>query len=345
MSSWAAVLAGGSGTRFWPLSTPSHPKQMQNLSGDCSMLESTVARLEGLIPPERVLIITNAKLAAETRRLLPMLPEENVLAEPQAASTAPALAWATHVAADRDPEAKILSLHADWHVGDDALFRETAEHALSVADRHDMLVTVGIVPTRPETGYGYIEPGDKLEDDAFRVSRFVEKPDAAGAEALINNGALWNSGMFAWTATRFFAETLAHAPEVAPHLKRLEEGNVDAFFKELTPIAIDVSHFERSDKVVCIPGRYPWDDVGTWGALGRVRSYDDAKNVVIGKSFQRDSAGCILWAQEGAIVVDGVSDLVVVRANGVTLVTTKARTSDLKNLLENLPPDIRSLEK
>lgn len=345
MSNWAAILAGGSGTRFWPLSTPTKPKQMLRLSHDLSLLEATMERLNGLIPPERVLILTNRSLADETRRLLPSLPAENVLAEPRAASTAPALAWATCVAAASDPSANVLSLHADWHIGDDALFRETAAHALQVAEKQDMLVTVGIVPSRPDPGYGYIQPGEQLDDDANKVARFIEKPDVESARTLIAAGALWNSGLFAWTAARFFAETEAHAPEIAPHLHMLENSDIDIFFEQVTPVAVDVSHFERSQRVACVPGKYPWDDVGTWAALGRVRTADEADNVLVGTTFQRDASGCLAWAEDGAVVIDGVSDLVVVQANGVTLVTTKERCTALKDLLDQLPSEIRSLPR
>lgn len=345
MSNWAAVLAGGSGTRFWPLSTPSRPKQMLHLSNNQSLLVSTVTRLEGLIPPERVLIITGQSLAAETRRLLPGLPAENVLAEPRAASTAPALTWATSLAADRDPSACVLSLHADWHVGDDALFRETAAHALDVARHHDMLVTVGIVPTRADPGYGYIQPGEPLEASAYRVARFIEKPDVENARVLIDAGSLWNSGMFAWTVARFFAETEANAPEIAPYLGALKAGDLNSFFEQVTPIAIDISHFERSGKVACVRGGFPWDDVGTWAALGRIRAADDAGNVLVGKTFQRDATRCLAWAADGAVVIDGVEDLVVVQANGVTLVTTQDRCAALKDLLNELPSEIRSIPR
>ena len=345
MSNWAAVLAGGSGTRFWPLSTPNKPKQMLHLSGDKSLLVSTVARLDGLIPSDRVLIITGKALVEETRALLPDLPEENVLAEPRAASTAPALTWATFVAAERDPSARVLSLHADWYVGDDSLFRETASMALDIAERFDMLVTVGVVPTRPDPGYGYIQPGEGLGDGASQVDRFIEKPDVETAGELIEAGALWNSGMFAWTATRFLAETVSTAPEIAPHLALLEQKNVPGFFANVTPVAVDVSHLERSKRVAYIPGRYPWDDVGTWGALGRVRESDEAGNVLVGNAFQHDADGCVAWAEDGAVVIDGVSDLVVVKANGVTLVTTRERCTALKDLLEKLPAEIRSIPR
>lgn len=345
MSRWAAVLAGGSGTRFWPLSTDRRPKQMLALAGKEPLIVQAARRLQGLVSPTEILIITNKRLVDETRELLPDIPAENVLGEPRPASTAPALTWGTWVAQQHDPTATVVSLHADWYVGSDEVFRKTASLAMDVAEKHDMLVTVGIEPSRPETGYGYIQPGDELEGEARRVARFLEKPDAAKAEQLIGAGALWNSGMFAWTASRFLAETEAVAPEVAPHLPLLQQGNVEAFFSAVTPIAVDVSHFERSERVACIPGRFPWDDVGTWAALERVQPQDEAGNVLVGSAFARDSRGCVAWSDDGSLVIDGVDDLVVVRANNVTLVTTRERAAELKGLLNELPDEIRDLER
>jgi mannose-1-phosphate guanylyltransferase len=336
LSRWAAVVAGGAGTRFWPLSTPERPKQMLPLAGEGSLLEQAVRRLHGLIEPSRTLVVTAQRLRAETAALLPHIPEENVLGEPRAASTAPALTWATVHAAQRDPSASVLSLHADWFVGDDEAFRHTASQALDIAERHDVLVTVGIVPDRPEVGYGYIEPGEPLDGPARRVARFTEKPERARAEELVAAGALWNSGLFAWTAQRFLAETRALAPEISGALDRLDAGAVEDFFTQVTPIAVDHSHFERSARVAVVPGTFPWDDVGTWSALARVRPRDDAGNVLVGRAEQRDAAECIGWAQDGAVVLDGVHGLVVVQANGVTLVTTRERSAHLKELLASL---------
>ncbi len=342
MSRWAAVLAGGSGTRFWPLSTADRPKQFLPLSGREPLLTQAVGRLAGLIPPERILIVTARRLLGETRALLSALPGENVLGEPRAASTAPALGWATAVARSRDPEATVLSLHADWHVGDPDAFRRTAAQALDAAERYDALVTVGMVPTRPEIGYGYIEPGEPLDGTARRVRRFIEKPDREQAEALIAAGALWNSGLFAWRAARFFEEARTHAPELAPHLHLLEGGEVTDFFARVTPIAVDHSHFERSDRVVVVSGAFAWDDVGTWDALHRTHAHDPQGNVIVGRGVAHETQECVVWADDGPIVLDGVRDLVVVRANGVTLVTTRDRSARLKELLDHLPPDLRT---
>src|SRR3954470_20977055 len=229
---WAVVLAGGSGTRFWPLSTPQNPKQLLPLTGSTSTAEESIDRLSGLVSRERILVVTGAALATRlTQRL--HLPAANILVEPRAASTAPALIWATVEAQRRDPDAEVLSLHADWAVGDAAAFRRTADVALVTARQYGRLVTVGVVPSRPETGYGYIVPGPALGDGARMVARFSEKPDAATALDLMAAGALWNSGLFAWTAERLLEEAAAHTPEVAPHLPILQAGDVEKFFREV----------------------------------------------------------------------------------------------------------------
>ncbi len=341
MSRWVAVLAGGSGTRFWPLSSSTTPKQLLPLAGEESLLSMTISRLEGLIPPARTLVVTSRELAGAVQQMLPELPRDNVLAEPRAASTGPALAWATVVAAQRDPDASLLSLHADWYVGDAEAFQQTAARALDVAETHDALVTVGIAPTRPDPGYGYIETGEPVDDDALSVQRFREKPDRATAERLIADGALWNSGLFAWTAARFLEETHAIAPEIAPHLSDLERGAVESFYERVTAIPVDISHFERSSRVIVVPGRFPWDDIGTWAALARVRSRDGQGNVLVGPAVQRDASNCVAWAEDGSIVLYGVEDLVVVRAHGVTLVTSPAAAARLKELLASLPDELK----
>ncbi len=341
MSRWAAILAGGSGTRFWPLSTPDHPKQFLPLAGDHPLLAEALARLPEDIPPERTLIVTGHHLAAATRALLESVPAENILAEPKPASTGPALAWATSVAHARDPEASVVSVHADWHVADPGPFRAALTHAIGAAEQHDLLITVGIVPTRPEIGYGYIVPGAPVDDVTTRVDRFTEKPDRDLAQRLIDQGALWNSGMFAWTASRFLEETERHAPEIAPALPYLETQDVAGFFAAVTPIAVDVSHFERSDRVGVVRGSFDWDDIGNWAALGRARPVDGDGNVLVGPSYGHDATDCIVWSDGHPVVVDGVSDLVVVHANGATLVTTRARAPALKDLLDALPDALR----
>jgi len=339
---WAVVLAGGSGTRFWPLSTPENPKQLLPLAGSTSTVEESIDRLTGLIPRERILVVTGAALAAQIQQRL-KLPRANILVEPRAASTAPALIWATSEAQRRDPEAEVLSLHADWAVGDAAAFRRTADTALVVARQHECLVTVGVVPSRPETGYGYIVPGPSLGDGARTVARFSEKPDAATALDLMAAGALWNSGLFAWTAERLLAEVETYTPEVAPYLPALRAGEVERFFREVTPISIDVGLLERSASVAVVTGAFAWDDIGTWQALTRVRPKDTSGNLAVGNAFLHDSEDCIVWSDRDTVVLNGVQDLIVVQANGRILVMPSARAASMKQLLDALPPEIRDV--
>ncbi len=339
---WALILAGGSGSRFWPLSTPTNPKQLLPLAGAHSTAEDAVARLQGLVPPERTLLLTGAALAPRLQPLLG-LPPENVLVEPRAASTAPALVWGTHEARRRDPDAEVLAMHADWAIGDAAAFRGSASLALDTARRHDRLVTVGVVPTRPETGYGYIVPGPALDGGARHVAHFTEKPDAARALDLLASGALWNTGLFAWTADRLLAEVRGHTPEVAPHLARLDAGDTAGYFAAVSPVSIDVGVLERSNRVAVVAGAFPWDDVGTWDALARVRSLDAAGNVTVGPAHLHDAHDCVVWAEGEPVVVAGVRDVVVVRANGRTLVMHRRMAADLKQVLDALPPAVRDL--
>ncbi len=341
MPRWAIVLAGGSGTRFWPLSTPNTPKQFLPLAGDRSLLRETVDRFDGLVTAERTIVVTGERHAARTRELLSDIPSENVLAEPTAASTGPALTWASHHVRARDPDASILSVHSDAHIDDAHAFRRDASKALTVAEEYDVLATIGIVPTRPDIGYGYIVPGTPLSETAANVDRFVEKPTAEVAASLIAEGGLWNCGLFAWTATRFFKETEEHATEIAPQLPLLDRGNVGSFFRDVKPVAIDVSHFERSKRVAVIPASFKWDDVGTWAALSRVRPTDAHGNVNVGEVKSVDCDDCIVWAPNERVALYGVNGLVVTRVNGVTLVTTREAAVKLKEFVETLPENWR----
>lgn len=339
---WAVILAGGSGSRFWPLSTPTSPKQLLPLAGAQSTAEQAVARLEGLVPKDRILVVTGAALAPRLQQVLG-LSAENVLVEPRAASTGPALVWASLEARRRDPAAEVLSLHADWFVREEESFRHSAAQALATAVRHRRLVTVGIVPSRPDTGFGYIVPGNALDEAARSVARFTEKPSAATALDLMASGAFWNSGLFAWTADLLLEEVRRHTLEVAPHLGRLEAGDVAGFFAALTPISIDVGVLERSHAVAVVAGRFTWDDVGTWDALPRVRRRDSHGNVAVGPVFLSDSDDCVVWSTGDPIVINGVKDLVVVHSNGRILVMPRRRAADLKSILDQLPPEVRDV--
>jgi mannose-1-phosphate guanylyltransferase len=253
--------------------------------------------------------------------------------------------WATWEALRRDPDAEVLSLHADWSVGDSAAFRYAADEALRTARTFDRLVTVGMVPSRPETGYGYIVPGAALDAVARNVASFSEKPDAATALDLMAAGALWNSGLFAWTGATLLREIGLRTPEIAPHLDFLRRDDVAGFFRAVTPVSIDVGLLERSNAVAVVTGAFAWDDVGTWDALTRVRPKDTAGNVIVGPAVAHESADCLVWAEDDVVVLHGVKDLIVVQANGRVLVMPRERASDLKRLLDALPSDVRDLSE
>lgn len=339
---WAIILAGGAGTRFWPLSSPSQPKQLLALVGDRSTAVETVARLEGLIPRERILVVTGAALA-DPLRLHLGLPAANILVEPRAASTGPALAWGSHEALRRDPEATVLAVHADWHVPDPAPFRAAAAEALALAAAEPVLVTVGVKPSRVETGYGYLIRGLPLPNGGTRVERFVEKPDARTAAALLAAGALWNSGLFAWRARTLLDELSRYTPEIAPALPHLDAGHPVAFFAQVTPVSIDVGLLERSPSVAMVPGDFAWDDIGTWEAVRRVRPLDANGNVVVGPAAVVDVHDSVVWSDGTPVVASGVRDVIIVAANGRILVLDRARAADLKITLDQLPPTIRDL--
>jgi mannose-1-phosphate guanylyltransferase len=340
-SAWAVVLAGGVGSRFWPMSTPERPKQLLSLVDDDPLLANTLARLAPLVPVERTLVLTNAGLVAPIRDLVPALPAENVIAEPKPAGTAAALAWAAREIARRaGPATVMLCVHADWAIADPDGFRAALARAADAAARHESLVTVGIVPTRDDPGFGYIQPGERVDADAFRVARFVEKPDRERARRMRVDGYLWNSGIFVWRAGDFLTELDALCPEVAPAL-RDAGGSITRFFADVTPVAVDVGVMERSRRVLVLPGDFGWDDVGTWGALGRVRARDAAENAASGPVHLHDAHRNVVHAGGNAVVLYGVDDLVVVTGPGLTLVTTVDRSSDLKTLIDSLPSTLR----
>ncbi len=339
---WIVILAGGVGSRFWPVSTPTRPKQLLPLVTGEPMLRDTIERVSALAPPERTLILTNASLIDAVRKVAPEIPAANIIAEPKPAGTAAALAWAAHEVARRDRrEAVMVSVHADAAIGDVATFRAALLQAAGAAKTEHALVTVGIVPRFADVGLGYIEPGAVVNGSLRRVARFVEKPDRARAEAMVAAGCLWNSGIFAWRAGDLLDEMRAHCPAVSTPLEA-NPTNLELFFAAIQkPVAIDVAVLEKSTRVMVVRGDFDWSDVGTWAALRAVRKADANGNVPSGTAFLRDSNRNVVHAEGPTVVLYGVDDLVVVTTKGVTLVTTVERSADLKALLDALPSSVR----
>jgi mannose-1-phosphate guanylyltransferase len=339
---WAVVLAGGVGSRFWPLSTEKRPKQLLPLVDKKPLLVEQLERLRPIAPAARTLVLTNAALVNTIAHAAPKIPRKNILAEPEPAGTAAALAWAAHVIQQRDgKDATMISVHADWAIGDAAAFREALSTAATAAEQHGSLVTVGIVPTRPDPGFGYIEPGEQVSPGVRRVVRFVEKPTRERAEQLRDQGYLWNSGIFVWRVGAFLDEVRALSPEVGPALAKHGK-SMKGFFSAVKPIAVDHAVLERSKQVLVVAGEFGWDDVGTWGALRRVRQRDSENNAVSGNVHALDASNNVVYAETGEqVVLYGVNDLVVVAKDGLTLVTTVDRSADLKKLVESLPRQLR----
>lgn len=334
------------GSRFWPVSTPSRPKQLLPLASDQPLIVDTVRRARDLGSAERVRILAGEHLLQPFRRVLGDLPDDAYMVEPRARGTAPVLTWAAWTLHQRDPDAVLVSLHSDHVVEPEEAFSELIRVAARVAATEELLLTIAVEPDRPETGYGYIRPGSPVpapgDVEAFRVDAFVEKPDPKTAAEYVERGYLWNSGIFVWKAAVFLDEVRRRAPEIGELLPLLEAGDEEAFFAEAPTISVDEAVLERSDAVGTVKATFRWDDVGSWSALARTRRSDDDGNVAVGSLHAVDSRNVIAYSDDGTpLVLFGVEDLVVVRTGSVTLVADRSRAPDLKALLGELPDALR----
>lgn len=349
---WTVILAGGVGSRFWPVSTPRRPKQLLPLASDKPLVRETVERITPLIPQERLRILTGGHLAEPILSALPELGPGNLLLEPRAAGTAPVLAWAAAEIERRDPDAVMVSLHADHVIHPPEAFRALIARAAELAAGHRRLFTIGAPPTRAETGYGYIRVGpplDALEGDPHpepgnAVAQFVEKPKREVAEEYLASGVyLWNTGLFVWRVADLLDGLERQAPEFRELIPILREGGTEEFFRLAPTISIDEALLERSDRVGVVRATFQWDDVGAWDSVLRTRTPDGAGNVLLGDAYAVDTRGSVLYADDGPVVAFGVEGLVVVRTAGVTFVADRDRAPDLKTLLEQLPEALRTL--
>lgn len=343
------MLAGGVGSRFWPVSTPSRPKQLLPLATDAPLIVDTVRRARELASPDRIRILAGEHLLAPFRSVLGDLPDDAYLVEPRARGTGPVLTWAAWALREQDPDAVLVSLHSDHVVEPEDAFRDLIRDAARIAADGERLLTVAVEPDRPETGYGYIRPGAPLPApdgvEAFEVEAFVEKPDREAASSYLERGYLWNSGIFVWKADLFLDEVRRRAPEIGELLPRLEAGDVEAFFAEAPRISVDEAVLERSDRVGTVKATFRWDDVGSWSALARTRRPDERGNVSVGPVHAVESHDVIAWSDDGTpVVLYGVEDLVVVRTDQVTLVADRSRAPHLKELLDQLPDELREGE-
>lgn len=354
-NTYALILAGGSGTRFWPLSRNARPKQLLDLFGDGTLLETTVRRLEGLVPVENILILTNAQQVDAVREVASMLPPGNIFAEPAKRDTAPAVALGIGLVAARNPQAVMMVLPADQLILDIPSFHEVMSDALATAETSDGLVTLGIKPTWACPSYGYIERGETAHIDGLttknavvEVKKFREKPDAALAEQFLAQGNFtWNAGMFIWSLPNVTRQLAAHAPELAGFVEDLRTAAdlpaaVAEKFPKLTPISIDYALMEAADRVLNIEATFDWDDIGSWISVSKyLKTYGD-HNQANEEITELDSENNIIFnARKGSrIALLGVDDLIVVQTGDALLIANRHQADAIKKLSDLLPPEL-----
>jgi mannose-1-phosphate guanylyltransferase len=338
------IMAGGSGERFWPLSRARLPKHLLRLLGEQTLLETTVRRLERLVPWERVFILTNTTQQEAVRQELPFLPAENIIAEPAKRDTAPACALATGFARARDPKAVCALLPADAMIHNVAAFQKQLGAAVPLAAERDALVLFAIPPTHPATGFGYLH----LDDDAggfHRVLRFVEKPDLPTAQSYLQSGAYaWNAGMFLWRAETFRREAARLLPDLARFIEAFPAGDPTAFlaanFPGLPKISVDYAIMERAAEVLALRAQFDWDDVGSWTALPEHLGHDEEGNTLRGQVVQYASQSNVALSSGRLIALCGVENLVVVETPDAILVCHRDAVQDVKKLQPLLPVEV-----
>jgi mannose-1-phosphate guanylyltransferase len=345
MKTTAVIMAGGRGERFWPKSRNNRPKQFLSLTSDGeTMIQKTVKRLRPIVDAEDIYIVTNEAYISLVKEQLPEVPAENVLAEPCARNTAPCIAFAAAVIGKKYDDAVMLVLPSDHLISYEKIYISTLRKAVAVAEEGKNLVTIGITPTYPETGYGYICFGDEA-GNAFEVERFVEKPDLATAKSYLASGNyLWNSGMFVWKVSSIMADLKEFMPAIYEGAVRIGESfGTDSFkdtlVKEFTafePESIDFGVMEKADNIYTIPGGFGWDDVGSWLAIERINQTDDFKNFFDGDVVAVDSKRTTVCGGKRLVAAVGTRDIVIVDTDDVLLVCSKNNTQDIKKVIAQL---------
>lgn len=351
MHKTALIMAGGRGERFWPRSRKNLPKQFLSLTDDGkTMIQLTTERLLPIVAMEDIYIVTNRDYLPLIREQLPELPSQNIICEPVGRNTAPCIALgAAHIAKKYGEEdAVMMVLPSDHLVKYSSLYQTTLRDACEVAEKGENLVTIGITPDYPETGYGYIKFVNEINDGdgrAFRVDSFTEKPDLEKAkEYLASDDYLWNSGMFLWKLSTIIRKYEALLPEIYDAMQKIkaaigtpaQEQLVEELFPKLPSISIDYGIMEKAENIYTIPGTFGWDDVGSWLALERIKKSNEFGNIVDGNIVTINTSNCIIQGTEKLIATVGLRDLVIVDTKDATLICDRDHTADIKKVLENL---------
>ena len=341
----ALIMAGGKGTRFWPLSTEEKPKQFLNLVGDNTMIQMTVNRILPIIPIERIFVCTGEKYIDYVINQLPKLPKENIIVEPEGRNTAPCIALSAMVIDRYYKNANMVVLPSDHLIKDEDEFRNTilAAHNF-INDKDEAIVTLGMNPTRPEVGYGYIKYSDEtLMSNGFRVIKvesFVEKPNLDTAKKYLREGNyLWNGGMFIWSINNIINQIKIYSPDTYNSLINIKEvsenklqESINKSYENTESTSIDYAVLEKSKDVYVIPSNFGWDDVGNWEALDRYRDKDEAGNVLVGKSKAIKANNNLVISSNNSVVVDGLNDIYIIESDGKVLVGQKSNVANIKEL-------------
>lgn len=349
MKTTAVIMAGGRGERFWPKSRNSRPKQFLSLTKDGeTMIQKTVKRLNSLVETEDIFIVTNSAYIEIVKDQLPNIPEQNILAEPCARNTAPCIAFAASVINRKYDDAVMLVLPSDHLISYEDLYVGTLKKAIAVSLEKKNLVTIGITPTYPETGYGYINFSSTTAEgncDAYMVKRFVEKPDIFTAKEYLSSGKyLWNSGMFVWKISSIMENMKTYMPNIYEGALKIGQAfGTDDFnkvlkneFNNFTSESIDFGIMEKADDIYTIPGSFGWDDVGNWLAVERINETDDNKNYIEGNVISINSERTTVCAGKRLIAAVGLEDVIIVDTDDAVLVCSKNNTQDVKKVIERL---------
>jgi len=351
---YAVIMAGGSGTRFWPRSTAKTPKQFLKLFGSRTMIQATVDRLDGFIPEHRSLVVTNDQYVQTVKEQLPGIPESFIIGEPVARNTAPCVAAAAQILYNSDPDAVMVVLPSDHQILNEKQFRSTLKIAAETALKQGSLVTIGITPERPETGYGYIrvdktKPADSSSAKVFEVKNFTEKPDQKTAIEFLQSGEyLWNSGMFVWkaetilTAFRLYQKAIYSALDLlAGDPGSVTPESINRFYQACPSISVDYGIMEKADKVHVLPGDFGWNDVGSWAAVHDLAEKDASGNSARAKAISiHDSDGNLIDSESSKLIaLVGVKNLAVVETERAILVCDLKRSQDVKKVVEHLKSD------